>query len=135
MSAPDRWRFAVEIFPAGWRFPAGASWIAGWVLDRDGHAPADLRAWIDHLPVLGLHGLPRPEIEQRERGRAGVPYAGFSFLLQPPRDAAQLRLELRDATGEWTEFFQTAITVDPAAASPAAPAALPPLSAPPCSPP
>ncbi len=121
MSASDRWRFAVEIFPADWRFPAGASWIAGWILDRAGRAPADLRAWIDQRPVLGLHGLPRPEIEQRERDRAGVPYAGFSFLLQPHCGATSLRLEARDSAGEWTEFFRTPITVDPAAAPRTAP--------------
>lgn len=124
MSASDRWRFAVEIFPADWRFPAGTAWIAGWILDGDGRPPADLRAWIDRRPVLGLHGLPRPEIEQRERGRTGVPYAGFSFLLQPHRGAARLRLEARDAAGAWTEFFRTSITVDPAAAPLTTPAPL-----------
>jgi glycosyltransferase involved in cell wall biosynthesis len=122
MSASARWRFAVEIFPPDWRFPAGASWIAGWILDGEGRAPADLRAWIDRRPVLGLHGLPRPEVEQRERGRAGTPYAGFSFLLTPHRGATQLRLEARDANGTWTEFFRTAITVD-ATATPLTPPA------------
>lgn len=112
---PARWRCAVEIFPADWRFPAGPAWIAGWILDGAGRAPADLRAWIDSRPVLGLHGLPRPEIEQRERGRAGAPFAGFSFLLQVHRGASRLRLEARDADGAWTEFFRTAITADPAA--------------------
>lgn len=124
MSASDRWRFAVEIHPADWRFPAGAAWIAGWILDRAGRAPADLRAWIDHHPVLGLHGLPRPEIEQRERGRAGVPYAGFSFLLRPHRGATLLRIEARDSAGDWSEFFRTSIRADAAADAPTVPAPL-----------
>jgi len=110
-----RWKHALEIFPTGWTFPAGPAWIAGWILDAEGRAPADLRAWVDRRPLLGLHGLPRPEIEQRERGRSGAPFAGFSFLLHPHRGATLLRLEARDAAGEWTEFFRTAITVDPGA--------------------
>jgi glycosyltransferase involved in cell wall biosynthesis len=115
----------VEIYPEGWRFPASPAWIAGWILDDAGRAPGDLRAWIDRRPVLGLHGLPRPEIEQRERGQAGAPFAGFSFLLQPHRGATLLRLEARDAEGHWIEFFRTSISVDPAAIAARRPTALP----------
>lgn len=133
MSAPStrpdsrpapRWRCAVEIFPADWNFPAGGAWIAGWILDETGRAPQDLRAWLGDEPVLGLCGLPRSEIEQRERGRAGLPYAGFSFLLQPAADTTLLRLEARDDAGAWREFFRTAIRAAGSPAPSPAPATL-----------
>lgn len=110
----SRWEAAVEIFPAGWTFPAGPTWIAGWIEDSAGRVPTDLRGWIDLEPVLGLHGLPRPEIERARRGREGTPHPGFSFLLHPPRTARLLRIEALGEEG-WTEFFRTPIRVDPAA--------------------
>lgn len=123
-SAPSV-RFAVEIHPPNWRFPAGASWIAGWILPgRDGDAVTDLRAWINHRVFLGLFGLPRPEIESAQLGRAGPPYAGFSCLLHPHRGATKLRLEYRDAAGRWHTFFETAIAIAPDANAAPAPASL-----------
>jgi glycosyltransferase involved in cell wall biosynthesis len=113
MPEPAAWQFELEVYPADWRFPAGATWIAGWI-----HAPAhqavtDLRAWVDARPFLGLWGLPRPEIDRRLLGRPGPPYAGFSCLLSPHRGASLLRLEARDAQGTWHELHRTAITVAP----------------------
>lgn len=115
------WQFVVDIFPPEWRFPAGASWVAGWISGPERNAVADVRAWMDHRPFLGLHGLPRPGLDEKLLGRSGPPYAGFSFLLTPHRGATQLRLEACDLEGNWKEFFRTRIMVaDPSNPAPAA---------------
>lgn len=116
------WQHALEIHPADWRFPAGKSWIAGWLISRSGRAPADVRAWIDHRPFLGLCALPRPDVQQAVAGRADAPNAGFSFLLEPHRGARHLRLEVCDLSGKWEEFAQleiaSALDASPAPAEP-----------------
>jgi glycosyltransferase involved in cell wall biosynthesis len=117
---PQDWQHALEIHPSDWRFPAGKSWIAGWLVSRSGRAPADVRAWIDHRPFLGLCALPRPDVQQSIAGRADAPAAGFSFLLEPHRGARRLRLEVCDLSGAWEEFATLDITV--AADAPPAPA-------------
>src|SRR6185312_17447069 len=119
MSDPTGWQFAVEIHPAQWHFPAGKSWIAGWVWAGEHQFATDLRAWIDGRPILGLHGLPKPNIEEKFLGHPGPPHAGFVVLLEPHRGAHLLRLEVRDSTGHWRELFSTPITADDNA--PAAP--------------
>ena len=117
------WQHALELHPADWRFPAGQSWIAGWLVSRSGRAPADVRVWIDHRPFLGLCALPRPDVQQAVAGRADAPNAGFSFLLAPHRGARHLRLEVCDLSGRWEEFAQLAITsADDAPAAPVEPA-------------
>ncbi len=124
---PEGWRFALEVHPPGWRFPTGSSWIAGWVWAGPGRAVTDLRAWIDHRPFLGLHGLPRPGLDETLPGPSRPPCAGFSFLLTPHAGASQLRLEARDLDGHWHDLFSTPIEAA-AAATPAPPApALAPL--------
>jgi len=105
------WQHALEIHPADWRFPAGKSWIAGWLVSRSGRAPADVRAWIDNRPFLGLCALPRPDVQQSVAGRADAPAAGFSFLLTPHRGARRLRLEVCDLSGQWEEFAALDIAV------------------------
>ena len=110
------WQFELEIHPAQWRFPAGRSWVAGWIRSASGQPAADLRAWIDGRPFLGLHGQPRPAIDARFLSRPGPPYHGFSLLLEPAAGARTLRLEAREAGGGWRQFFQTAITTVASAA-------------------
>lgn len=124
MSDHADWDFAVEIHPEHWLFPAGSTWIAGWIWPKAGRLVTDLRAWIDGQPFLGLNGLPRPEIERRYGEAKGPPYAGFSFLLTPHAGAKLLRLEVRDPTGLWTEFFRTPITAHASAVALAPPAPL-----------
>lgn len=121
MKNPGDWKFAVEIHPAKWIFPAGKSWVAGWIYTAKDNAVTDVRAWIDDRPFLGLHGLPRPEVERQLRGHPGPPYAGFSFLLTPHREATLLRLEACDLDGNWTEFFRVPITAAPENSSQPAP--------------
>ncbi len=116
MQASAGWQFELEIHPAEWRFPAGRSWVAGWIWSPEGRQLTDLRAWIDGRPFLGLHGLPRPGIEERLLQKPGPPYLGFSLLLEPHRDARSFRLEARDAAGPWRQIFQTALTAAPDAA-------------------
>lgn len=112
MSDSTGWQFAVEIHPANWHFPAAKSWIAGWIWAGEHQFVTDLRAWIDGRPILGLHGLPKADVEQRFLQHPGPPYAGFVVQVEPHRGARELRLEVRDSTGHWREFFRTAISVD-----------------------
>jgi len=113
MAAPADWQFAIDIHPEGWRFPAGRSWIAGWLHSPSGRAAADVRAWIDDHPFLGLCGLPRPEIERGFPGGEGPPHAGFSFLLAPHRGARRLRIEVCDESGAWEQLDARDIAVAP----------------------
>jgi glycosyltransferase involved in cell wall biosynthesis len=109
MTAPD-WKSAIEIHPAGWVCPAGAFWVAGWMTSASGLVPVDVRAWLGAVPFLGLCGLPRPDKETEARGRPGPPQAGFSFLLKPVSGAAELRIEVCDQHGRWTEIFRQAVS-------------------------
>ena len=126
MSAVTTRQFAVEVHPTNWHFPAGPSWLAGWIFAGENRLVTDLRAWIDGRPFLGFHGLPKPGLDEKFLGRPGPPYAGFVLQVEPHRGATLLRLEARDLTGTWTEFFRTPITV---AATAAAATAATPLSA------
>ena len=112
MSEPTGWQSAVEIHPPDWRFPAGPSWVGGYLYAGEHRFVTDLRAWIDGRAFLGLPGLPKPGLDEKFLGRPGPPYSGFVFRLEPHRGARLLRLEARDPAGCWTEFFRTTITVD-----------------------
>ncbi len=86
----------------------------------------DVRAWLGARPFLGLYGLPRPDKEIEAHGRAGPPQAGFSFLLKPVSGARELRIEICDQHGRWTEIFRHAVTCpDGTAANPPAPSPQP----------
>lgn len=113
MSEAAGWQFDVEVRPADWRFPAGASWLAGWIFAGKDRFVTDLRVWIDDRPFLGLPGLPKPGMDEKFLGRAGPPYSGFVLQVTPHRGATRLRLEVRDSAGLWTELLRTAITVAP----------------------
>ena len=126
MSSAVTWQFAVEVHPPDWHFPAGPSWLAGWIFPGENRLVTDLRAWIDGRPFLGFHGLPKSGLDEKFIGRPGPPYAGFVLQIEPHRGATLLRLEARDPTGNWIEFFRTPITV---AATAAAAATAIPLSA------
>jgi glycosyltransferase involved in cell wall biosynthesis len=97
--------------PRRWVFTGPPVWISGWFVSKTGAEFSDLRALIDGVPHLGILGLPRADIEQRHRGRAGRPPAGFSLLVRPPRGAQLLQLELLDASGRWVEIWRTPIKV------------------------
>ena len=105
------WQFDLEVHPADWCFPAGKSWVAGWLWSNENRLVTDLRLWIDGRPFLGLHGLPRPHLDERFLGRPGPPFQGFSMLVEPHLGARRLRLEVRDKTGRWQQLYETPITV------------------------
>ena len=117
MPPPD-WKSAIEIHPTGWTCPAERFWVAGWVTSA-GLVPVDIRAWFGSRLFLGLCGLPRPDKETESRGRSGPPQAGFSFLLDPVPGATELRLEVCDQHGRWTEIFRQAVTSPGVAVGPA----------------
>lgn len=110
MTTSPSWKFAVEVHPVGWCFPRGSSWVAGWIWAAENRFVSDLRAWLDHRPFLGLYGLPKPDLDRQLLGRSGPPYSGFAFLIEPHAGASILRLEARDPTGNWTEFFRTKVS-------------------------
>lgn len=111
MSATPGLQFALEIHPPEWAFPAGKTWIGGWLFAGRDRSVTDLRAWVDGRAFLAIHGLPKPALDPQLLGRAGPPYSGFVLLLEPHRGASLLRLEFRDTAGGWTEFFRTPIRV------------------------
>jgi hypothetical protein len=118
------WPFAVEVHPPDWRFPAGPSWLAGWIHAESGPPINDLRAWVDQRLFLGVPGQPKPGLDEKLLGRPGPPYAGFVLRITPHRGARLLRLEARDTAGRWREFFRTAITVADDTATPYIPTSL-----------
>jgi glycosyltransferase involved in cell wall biosynthesis len=111
MSDSPAWQFDLEVHPPGWKFPAGKSWVAGWIWSPQNRLVTDLRAWIDGRPFLAVWGLPKPGLDERFLHRPGPPYLGFTLLVEPHAGAALLRLEVRDQTNQWTEIFRTPITV------------------------
>lgn len=111
MSDPTAWQFDLEVRPVGWSFPAGKSWVAGWIWSPQNRLVTDLRAWVDARPFLAIWGLPKPGLDERFLHRPGPPYLGFTILLEPHAGARLFRLEVRDQTGQWTEIFSTPITV------------------------
>ncbi len=119
MIAPPCPQFAVEIYPDNWNFPAGNSWIAGWIQPAAGQVITDVRARLHHRVILGLFGLPHPAFTENHSGQSGTAGPGFSFLLSPQPRATLLRLEARDRTGQWREFFRTPIAAAATAATPA----------------
>ena len=107
--------FAVDVHPPDWCFPAGKSWIAGWIRPAAGQPVSDVRARLHHRVILGLSGLPHPAFVETPHGAEppGPSGPGFSFLFTPQRGATLLRLEARDRAGRWTEFFRTKISAAP----------------------
>lgn len=119
MPPPDQLKFALEVYPADWRFPAGESWIAGWIVPGAGQIITDVRVRLHHRVILGLFGLPHPAFAEIARGQADAPGHGFSFFFEPQSAAKLLRIETRNSSGQWTEFFRTKISVAPKALVPA----------------
>ena len=110
MNENDAYLFDVEE-PKKWVFTGEPVWISGWFLSKTGAVFSDIRAVIDGHPHLGVLGVPRREIEERHRGNAGLPYAGFVLRVNPPAGARELRLELLDAGHRWVEIWRTPIKV------------------------
>ena len=115
-------QFDLEIHPAGWRFPAEKSWIAGWIKPNAGEQITDVRARLHHRVILGLFGLPHPAFTQKRSGEPDSSRPGFSFLFNPQPGETLLRLEVRTRSGDWQEFFRTKIS--PAPDAPLLPAAI-----------
>jgi glycosyltransferase involved in cell wall biosynthesis/GT2 family glycosyltransferase len=110
MNENDAYLFDVEL-PTSWTFPAGKTWIAGWFISKTGAQFRDLRLRIDDRIFAGIFGQPRPDIELRHRGYAGLPHAGFCFQVEPHRGAKLLRLEILDHGNNWSELWRQPIKV------------------------
>lgn len=102
--------FDVET-PSHWTFSGGKTWVSGWFISKTGAVFRDMRILIDDRIATGIFGVPRPEIEQKYRGHAGMPHAGFAFLVEPPAGARWLRLELLDHGHNWVEIWRQPIKV------------------------
>lgn len=110
MTETEAYTCAVEL-PTDWNLRAEKTWVMGWFLAKHGRTYTDIRGWLDDRPLLGLIGLPRPEIEHARRGYTGLPHAGFLFLFDPAAGAREFRLEVLGPDGEWEEIFRTSVTV------------------------
>ncbi|MDB6165554.1 MAG: tuaC 1 [Lacunisphaera sp.] len=110
MNENDSYIFDVEL-PTTWVFSGEPTWISGWFLAKNEGVFNDLRAVTGGVVHLGIMGIPRPDVEERHRGRIGLPHAGFVLQVRPPAGAKDLRLELLDAGGRWVEIWRTGIKV------------------------
>ena len=110
MNENDSYIFDVEL-PTAWVFAGEPTWISGWFLEKNDAVFNDLRAVTGGVVHLGILGIPRPDVEERHRGRIGLPHAGFVLQVRPPSGAKDLRLELLDAGGRWVEIWRTGIKV------------------------
>jgi glycosyltransferase involved in cell wall biosynthesis len=97
-------RYGFDHHPANWCFPAGGSWITGWVETEEAGGLADVRAWIDGEIFLGVLGLPFESADTAVPGRHR-----FAFLVEAGRGSRRLRLEAWNARCGWIDFFQTPI--------------------------
>lgn len=122
-----QWTCAIEVHPADWRFPAGITWLAGWIWSPEKRVLTDLRAWIDGRCFLANWGLPKPGLDEVYLHHPGPPYLGFTLLLEPHAGATLLRLEARDQSNQWLPIAQFPITVAPDAAGCAPPPDFPAL--------
>lgn len=105
MNENDAYIFDVEE-PGEWTFKEGPVTLGGWFLSKQDALFTDVRAVIDGVVYPGIWGLPRADVELARRGRFGLPHAGFSVRFHPPLGTRQLRLELRDAGGNWVEIWR-----------------------------
>ena len=110
MNENDSYIFDVEL-PTKWVFEGEPTWISGWFLSKTEAYFSDLRAVTGGVSHLGIFGIPRPDVEERHRGRAGLPHAGFVLQVRPPKGATDLKLELLDSGGRWVEIWRTPIKV------------------------
>ncbi|HRJ46239.1 MAG TPA: glycosyltransferase [Opitutaceae bacterium] len=110
MNENDSYIFDVEL-PKRWVFSGEQTWISGWFLSKHDAIFSDIRAVTGGVSHLGILGIPRPDVEARHRGRTGLPYAGFVLRVRPPLGAKDIRIELLDAGGRWTEIWRHSITV------------------------
>ena len=117
-------KFDLEIHPAGWRFPAEKSWVAGWITPATGQQITDVRARVNYRVILGLFGLPHPAFAKSETEPSHSLRPGFSFLFCPQAGETSLRLESCDQSGEWKEFFKTPLSPSPNAPTRGAPTSL-----------
>lgn len=110
MNENDSYIFDVEL-PTEWVFAGEPAWISGWFLSKTEAWFSDIRAVTGGAVHLGILGIPRPDVEERHRGRVGLPHAGFVLQVRPPMGAKELRLELLDHGGRWVEIWRTGIKV------------------------
>ena len=72
-----QWKLAIEVRPADWRFPAGITWLAGWIWSPEKRVLTDL-AYIEiadgafHLKERAP-GVSVDEIRAKTAGRLIVP--------------------------------------------------------------
>jgi glycosyltransferase involved in cell wall biosynthesis len=104
----EAYLFSVEQ-PVDWTLRPTQFWITGWFVSKTGHRYKDVRAFIDHVPVMGLFGLPRPDIEKAYAHWTRGAHTGFSFRLDPWPGAKLIRLEILNEDNAWAEFWRVPI--------------------------
>jgi len=120
MTSPAPLSFHVDQ-PACWRPTSPDLEITGWVYPGTGRDCLDLRARVDGVVFLGVHGLPRPDLAPAFPGEPAARRSGFLQQVRVWSGARELTLDYLDGQGEWREFFRTPLDT----------AALPPTRRPP----
>ncbi len=106
----EAYLFSVEQ-PVDWTLKPEQFWITGWFVSKNGIRYNDVRAFIDDVPIMGLFGLPRPDIEATYAHWTQGAHAGFSFRLDPWPGAKLIRLEILNENNHWAEFWRVPIRV------------------------
>ncbi len=105
----ESYLFSVEQ-PTDWTLKPEQFWITGWFVSKNGLRYTDVRAFIDEVPIMGLFGLPRRDIEATYAHWTQGVHAGFSFRLDPWPGAKLIRLEILNENNDWAEFWRVPIT-------------------------
>lgn len=106
----ESYLFSVEL-PTDWTLKPEQFWITGWFVSKNGMRYVDVRAFIDDVPVMGLFGLPRRDIEAAYAHWTQGAHTGFSFRLDPWPGAKLIRLEILNENNHWAEFWRVPIRV------------------------
>jgi glycosyltransferase involved in cell wall biosynthesis len=105
----ESYLFSVEQ-PSNWTIKPEQFWITGWFVSKNAIRYTDVRAFIDEVPIMGLFGLPRPDIEATYAHWTQGGHAGFAFRLDPWAGAKLIRLEILNEHNSWAEFWRVPIT-------------------------
>ncbi len=101
--------FCVE-HASGWTIKPRQFWISGWFVSKNDIRYTDVRAFLDDVPVMGLFGQPRPDIETTYAHWTRGAHPGFAFRLDPWPSLKLLRLEILNENNDWAEFWRVPIT-------------------------
>ncbi|HUL55103.1 MAG TPA: glycosyltransferase [Opitutaceae bacterium] len=105
--------------PVHWRPVEPELTITGWCYAGPDRECLDLRARVDGVVFLGVHGLDRPDTQRAFGGAPAARRSGFLQRVRVWSGVRELALDYLDAQDGWREFFRTPL--DPSALPPTRP--------------